>query len=75
MPISPVQLGTERTTRAGEPNTLVFSGTSLVTTDAAATTASSPTVTPGSTVTLEPIHTLRPSTIGAGCMSVRRFGA
>src|SRR5699024_6799119 len=42
--------GTSRTTRAGEPTTTVPVGTSFVTTDAAATTASSPIVTPGSAV-------------------------
>src|SRR5699024_724324 len=43
---------TIRTTRAGGPSTRAPVGTSRVTTDAAATTASSPMLTPGRIVTL-----------------------
>src|SRR5699024_2134506 len=63
---------TVRTTFAGEPITMLRAGTSLVTTEAAATTASSPMVTPGSTVTLAPIHTLLPTIILPGRISARR---
>lgn len=64
-----------RTTCAGDPTTTPRAGTSLVTTEAAATTASSPMVMPGRTVTFDPIQTLPPMTIGAGCMSARRSGS
>ncbi len=52
-------------TFAGTPPTIVSGGTSRVTTAPAATTAQSPTVTPGSIVEFEPTHTLFPSFIGA----------
>ena len=44
---------------AGLPPTMVFGATSFVTTALAATTAFSPTVTPGRIVALAPIHALR----------------
>lgn len=47
----------------------------MVTTESAATTALSPIITPGRTVTFDPIHTLVPMTMGAGCMSARRDGS
>lgn len=65
---------TDRTLRAGDPSTTVPARTSLVTTEAAATTALSPMLTPGRMVTFEPIQTLRPMMIGAGCMSPRWSG-
>lgn len=43
----------------------VFAATSFVTTASAATTALSPIVTPCRIVTLEPIQTFLPSTLGA----------
>ena len=49
-----------RITFAGTPLTMVFSGTSLVTTAPAATMAPSPMVTPGRMVALEPIQTRLP---------------
>jgi hypothetical protein len=48
---------TDRSTRAGTPATTTPAGTSLVTTAPAATTESSPTVTPCSTVAAVQIHT------------------
>ena len=57
------------------PTTTVFAGTSLVTTDAAATTAPSPTVTPGRIVAFEPIQASSPMTTGAGTTSARRAGS
>lgn len=53
-----------RNTFAGTPPTIAFFGTSLTTSDRAATTAPSPIVTPLSTVTPWPIHTLSPITMG-----------
>jgi hypothetical protein len=49
-----------RTTRAGEPTTTVFAGTSFVTTEPAPTTALSPMLTPGSTVTFAPSQIVWP---------------
>src|SRR5689334_10293367 len=51
--------GTSRHTRAGEPKTILRAGTSRVTTEPAATRASSPSVSPGSTVTLAPMRAPR----------------
>ena len=51
-------------TLAGLPATTVHGGTSLVTTAAAATTAPSPTVTPGRTIAREQIHSESPTTRG-----------
>ena len=53
---------------AGTPPTMVFAGTSFVTTAPAATIAPSPIVIPGRIVALEPIQTFLPITIGAGCI-------
>lgn len=53
-------------TRAGTPPTIVFSGTSFVTTAPAPTTALSPMVTPCRMVELEPTQTFLPNTMGAG---------
>ena len=64
-----------RTSRAGAPTTTVRGRTSRVTIDPAPTTASSPIVTPGSTVTRAPSQTLRPMTTGAGRRSPRRSAA
>ena len=61
--------------RAGTPPTIVFSGTSLVTTAPAATTALSPMVTPCRMVELDPTHTFFPSVIGAGYVVWRSSGA
>ena len=58
---------------AGTPATIVFSATSLVTTAPAPTMALPPIVTPGVTVTLEPIHTSFPILIGAGIRLPRFF--
>lgn len=49
---------------AGFPPTIVLGATSLVTTEPAATTEFSPTVTPGRIVALEPIQVLFYSTTG-----------
>ncbi len=61
-----------RTTRAGTPATSVRGGTSFVTTAPAATTASSPTVTPCRTVAPAAIHTPRPMRIGEVVIERRR---
>src|SRR4051812_5536576 len=50
--------GSSRITRAGFPATIVYAGTSSVTTERAPTIEPSPMVTPGSTHTSKPIHTL-----------------
>src|SRR5262249_60820681 len=47
-------------TMAGTPPTIAEGGTSLVTTDPAAITAPSPTLTPAVTLTLWPVHTSLP---------------
>ena len=47
-------------TLAGTPATTTFAGTFFVTTAAAAITALSPIVTPGSTVAFAPIQTFLP---------------
>ena len=60
-------------TRAGTPATSVRAGTSLVTTAPAATTASSPTVTPCRTVAPAAIHAPRPMTTGAVVICERRI--
>ncbi len=52
-------------TLAGTPPTIVFGGTSLVTTAPAATTTQSPIVMPDKIVALEPIQTWSPMVIGA----------
>ena len=52
-------------TRAGTPPTTVIGGTSFVTTAPAATTAQSPSVTPGRMVAFEPIQTFSPMRMGA----------
>ena len=49
---------------AGTPPTMVFGGTSAITTAPAATTEFSPMVTPGKIVAAAPIHALRFTTIG-----------
>ena len=49
---------------AGTPPTIVFGGTSAVTTAPAATTEFSPMVTPGNIVAAAPIHALRFTTMG-----------
>jgi len=56
---------------AGTPATTALAGTSLVPTASAPTIAPSPIVTPGTTVTAAPSHTLQPIVIGAGSMSAR----
>lgn len=55
-----------RITFAGTPPTIVFGGTSLVTTAPAATIEFSPIVTPEVMVQFAPIQTLFPIRIGAG---------
>ena len=62
----------ERMTRAGFPPTKVFGGTSLVTTEPAATTAFSPTLTPPMTVAPAAIQTFRSITIGFPIVTARR---
>ena len=60
------QLSIDLMTFAGTPPTMVFAGTSFVTTAPAATMALSPMVTPERIVAFEPTHTLRPSRMGFG---------
>ena len=62
--------GTSRTVRAGTPMTTLRAGTSLVTTAPAATNASSPTSTPGSSTAPPPIRHARRSV--APCSGVPR---
>ena len=62
--LAPVQI--VRITRAGTPPTIARSGTSLVTTAPAATTALSPMVTPERIVAFDPTQTFFFRTIGAG---------
>lgn len=65
--------GRRRRIRAGLPTATTLAGRSLVTTLPAPTTVFTPMVTPGSTVTLPPSHTLSPRTMGAArSQSVRR---
>ena len=57
-------------TRAGFPPTRLFGGTSLVTTEPAATTEFSPTVTPPMTVAPAAIQTFLSITIGLAMTTV-----
>jgi hypothetical protein len=59
-------------TRAGFPPTSVLGGTSLVTTEPAATTEFSPTVTPPMMVAPAAIHTFFSITIGFPIVAARR---
>lgn len=59
-------------TRAGFPPTSVFGGTSLVTTEPAATTEFSPTVTPPMMVAPAAIHTHFSITVGLPIVAARR---
>jgi len=67
-----LQSTNERNTCAGFPPTRVFGGTSLVTTEPAATTEFSPTVTPPMMVTPAAIHTLFSITMGFPIVAARR---
>lgn len=63
----------ERITLAGFPPTRVFGGTSLVTTDPAATTEFSPTVTPPIMVAPAAIQTFLSITMGFAITPFRRW--
>src|SRR5580692_10472195 len=62
----------ERMTRAGFPPTRVLAGTFLVTTEPAATTEFSPTVTPPMIVAPAAIHAFLSITIGFAIVNARR---
>src|SRR5438552_1905097 len=63
-----------RIRRAGTPAQISAPGTEVVTTLAAPTTALSPIVTPGKTMTWAPSHTFRPIVIGSPSYPCARTG-